>query len=76
MLGSVITFLREIYRKFGRISSIKRIFSYKKNRVDPARKTLLNFLEYTTASVGPQTAQFALTEPSHIPISQHLPKIQ
>ena len=50
--------LREIYRKFGRVSSVKRISLYLKSRARPAENSLQNFTDNTT-QVGLQTTEFA-----------------
>ena len=54
--------LREIYQKFDRVFSVKRISLYLKSRARPAIKTTLPISQNFTTRVGPQTALNTPTE--------------
>ena len=59
--------LREIYRKFDRISSVKRTSLYFKSRARPTIKTTLQISQLLNLKLGLQTTVYAQlrTQPTH-----------
>ena len=65
--------LREIYRKFGRVSSVKRISLYLKSRARPVRKHTSKIHSYHNSSRPPNYKNYSTEINSkHNPISKNL----